>query len=196
MNVDIENVTDIERDMYTDFVRLLREKLPAGKTLAVAVAVNPWDLKRGWQASYDYKELAKNSDYLMLMAYDESYAGGPAGPVASYSFVEKSIQKALTEVPKEKLVLGIPFYGRYWKNGAVKGGYGLSNTDVEMLLDKYKGKVTFDQAINLRKPKSISACSIQSPMFLENRWKPAPIPFGMKMRLRLSISWIWSTNMI
>lgn len=144
VNVDIENVTEAERDMYTHFVKLLRDKLPQGKTLAVAVAPNPYKLTKGWQGSYDYAGLAEHSDYLMIMAYDESYTGGPAGPVASYSFVEATIRQALTLVPKEKLVLGIPFYGRYWKNGAAKGGYGLSNTDVVRLVSNYNGKVYFD----------------------------------------------------
>ena len=45
-----------------DFVRLLREKLPAGKTLAVAVAVNPNGAVTGWQGSYDYTGLAQFSD--------------------------------------------------------------------------------------------------------------------------------------
>lgn len=109
VNVDIENVTHLQREYYTDFVRLLREKMPEGKTLAVAVAPNPYGITTGWHGSYDYKSLAKYSDYLMIMAYDESYPGGPAGPVASYDFVEATIIKALTEVPKDKIVLGIPF---------------------------------------------------------------------------------------
>lgn len=146
VNVDIENVTEVEREHYTDFVRLLRDKLPDGTTLAVAVAPNPWNLKKGWQGSYDYSGLAQYSDYLMIMAYDESYTGGPAGPVASYAFVEATIKQALTLAPKEKIVLGIPFYGRYWKNGAARGGYGLSNTDVSRLIQNYNGKVYFDTA--------------------------------------------------
>lgn len=153
VNVDIENVTETERAIYTDFVRLLRNKMPEGKTLAVAVAANPWGLTRGWQGSYDYSALAQYSDYLMIMAYDESYTGGPAGPVASYSFVESTLKKALTLVPKEKIVLGIPFYGRYWKNGAVQGGYGLSNKEVEKLVNNYNGKVYFDN--NKKSPYAV-----------------------------------------
>lgn len=153
VNVDIENVTETERAIYTDFVRLLRSRLPEGKTIAVAVAANPWGLTKGWQGSYDYSALARYSDYLMIMAYDESYTGGPAGPVASYSFVESTIKKALTLVPKEKLVLGIPFYGRYWKNGAAQGGYGLSNKEVEKLVNNYNGKVYFDN--NKKSPYAV-----------------------------------------
>jgi spore germination protein YaaH len=146
VNVDIENLTETEKDSYTDFVRLLREKLPSGKTISIAVASNPSGAITGWNASYDYAALAQYCDYLMLMAYDESYQGGPAGPVAGYSFVESSIKAALEQVPASKLVLGIAFYGRLWKQGSDYGGYGISNTTVESLIAKYRGTITYDSA--------------------------------------------------
>jgi spore germination protein YaaH len=145
VNIDIENMTKEHRDKYSDFVRLLRKKLPTSKTIAVSVAPNPYWTDNGWQGAYDYSKLAKYSDYLMIMCYDESYESGPAGPVASASFVEKSIIYALEHVPKEKIVLGLPFYGRFWKDGEQYGGYGISNKTVEKLIEKYKGKVIFDE---------------------------------------------------
>ncbi|SMQ81530.1 Spore germination protein YaaH [Bacillus sp. OV166] len=147
INVDIENVTDQYRDEYTDFVRLLREKLPAGKEVSTAVAANPSGWKSGWQGSYDYANLGLHSDYLMIMAYDESYSGSPPGPLASIGWVERSIQYALKQgVPKEKIVLGIGHYGRYWKEGASSGGYGISNQQIKQAVALYNGSVTFDEA--------------------------------------------------
>lgn len=144
VNVDIENVTENERDIYTDFVKLLRQKLPAEKSVSVAVAPNPYNLTTGWHGSYDYAGLSKYSDYLMLMAYDDHWQGSEAGPVAGIEFVESSVQAALKHVPSNKLVLGIPFYGRLWKRGASYGGYGVSNNKVEELIGKYNGKVVYD----------------------------------------------------
>lgn len=147
LQVDIENTTDIDRAAYTDLIRLLREKLPAEKEVSVAVAANPNGWTKGWHGSYDYNELAKYSSYIMIMAYDESYEGSEQGPVASIGFVERSIKYALNQgVPKEKIVLGVPFYGRYWKEGATSGGTGISNTRVDELLAKYGGTVEFDEA--------------------------------------------------
>ncbi|MFC0559253.1 glycosyl hydrolase family 18 protein [Halalkalibacter alkalisediminis] len=83
VNVDIENVTHLDRDSFTDLVRLLREKLPADKEVSVAVAANPNGWQTGWHGSYDYKKLAEHSDYLMLMAYDESFNGCPVGQAPS-----------------------------------------------------------------------------------------------------------------
>lgn len=148
VNVDIENVTEIDKDKYTDLVRLLREKLPPHKEVSVAVAANPRGFTRGWHGSYDYRELAKYSDYLMIMAYDESYHGSAPGPVASYSFVEDSIKYALRHAPPEKIVLGIPFYGRYWEKnaeGQYVGGRGVHLTKVEEIMSKHKTIKQYDK---------------------------------------------------
>jgi len=154
VNVDIENVTDTDREAYTDLVRLLRQKLPKTKEVSVAVAANPHGWTKGWHGSYDYKKLSQYADYIFIMAYDEHYSGGPAGPVASYGWVEKSIQFALQQgVPKEEIVLGIPFFGRYWHSDGTKpGGFGVSAIQVESLISQYKGSVTYDN--NAKSPKA------------------------------------------
>ncbi|WP_281274263.1 glycosyl hydrolase family 18 protein [Lysinibacillus antri] len=148
VQVDIENTTEIDRAAYTDLVKLLRQKIPSTKEVSVAVAANPNGWTKGWHGTYDYKELGKYASYLMIMAYDESYNGGPEGPVASYLWVDRSIQYAINQgVPAEKIVLGVPFYGRYWREGAPvsEGGAGISNTKVDEMIAKYGGKVVFDE---------------------------------------------------
>jgi spore germination protein YaaH len=148
VNVDLENLTEVDRDNYTDFVRLLREKIPQDKEVSVAVVANPNQWTKGWHASYDNKALAKYADYLMLMAYDEHYEGGDPGPVASVGWVDKSIKVMIEKygVPPEKIVLGLPFFGRYWNHSEATGGHGASMSQVESLISKYHGTVTFDQA--------------------------------------------------
>jgi len=144
INVDIENVSHEYRDKYTTLVRLLRQKLPKDKEVSVAVAANPYGWTLGWHGSYDYKELAKYADHLFIMAYDEHFNGGEAGPVASISFVEQSIQYALKYVPKEKIVLGVPFFGRIWsEDGSVKG-IGITNRQIQSAIEKTGGSVTID----------------------------------------------------
>lgn len=152
INVDIENVSEKYRDAYTDLVRLLREKLPADREVSVAVAANPngWDL--GWHGSYDYTALGEIADHLFIMAYDEHYLGGEPGPVASLSFVERSIQYALERVPSEKIVLGIPFFGRLWSQNGEVSGLGVSCQRAESIIARYGANVTYDRAS--RSPKA------------------------------------------
>ena len=67
-------------------------------------------------------EQAKFADYVVIMGYDEHYAGSEeAGSVASIGYVEYGITEALKEVPAERLINGIPFYTRGWttENGEV-----------------------------------------------------------------------------
>ena len=151
VNIDLENLNENQRTDYVEFVRLLHDKLPVGKMVTVAVAANPNGISRDWQGSYDYAGLAQYCDYLMIMAYDEHWDGIPPqgsgpGPVGSMSFAERSIQYALKcQVPKEKLVLGLPFYGRIWSDsGSSPYGHGISNTRIIQLIADYHGDVTFD----------------------------------------------------
>ncbi|MCA1031387.1 LysM peptidoglycan-binding domain-containing protein [Bacillus timonensis] len=154
VNVDIENVTEADRDNFTDLVRLLREKLPADKEVSVAVAANPNGWKTGWHGSYNYVALSKYSDYLMIMAYDESYPGGPEGPVASLPWVKRSIEYAIAQgVPSEKIVLGLPFFGRYWQEGKSTGGNGISANRVAQMIERYESTIVYDEAA--QSPKAI-----------------------------------------
>ena len=160
VNVDIENVTETHREAFTDFVRRLKAKLP-DKTVAVAVAANPRGWQTGWHGSYDYAGLASVSDYLLLMAYDESYFGSPSGPVASFDFAEKSLQYTLQFAPPEKLVLGLPFYGRYWRED--KGGNGITTMDIANLLENYPYDYTYFAEYEIQSAQAIVTIGPDDP---------------------------------
>lgn len=178
VNIDIENLNEEDRNSYTQFVKLLREKLPESKSVSVAVAANPYGINIGWQGSYDYKELAQYADYLMIMAYDEHYESGPSGPVASIDFVEKSIKYALTQVNKEKIVLGLPFYGRYWQAGYSYGGYGVSLTRVDKITKSYNTETIYDESAQAAK----SVVKI-------NNWDTKPVVNGRTLYAGTYIFW-------
>ncbi len=146
VNVDIENVTHTERDEYTQLVKRLRELIPQEKEVSVAVAANPNGWTTGWHGSYDYAELSKYADYLMIMAYDESWQGSEAGPVASYDFVKKSVEYALKYADSDKIVLGIPFYGRLWSNDGTFKGNGVGLDVLSRMFADYDATITYDEA--------------------------------------------------
>lgn len=145
IDIDIEHLNHTDKNNFTDFIRLLNQKLPSNKTLSIAVAANPKGWTLGWHGSYDYLALSKMTDYLMLMAYDESWQGSPAGPVASLAFVENSINYLLNQgVDSKKIVLGLPFYGRIWKDDGEILGYGIPNKTVPSIVNNHNGKFHFD----------------------------------------------------
>jgi len=150
VNIDIENLNAKDKDDLTNFVKLLREKMTDEKILSIAVAANPNKLSSSWVAAYDVENLAKYVDYLVLMAYDEHSNGGVAGPVASISFVEESIKVMLETVSRDKIVLGMPLYGRFWKEVRyineeteeeivdLVGGEAIIMSQIERIADRYK----------------------------------------------------------
>lgn len=111
INVDFENISEDAADGYIQFMRELSVMCRKnGIVLSVDVPV-PMD----FTAHYNRKALGEVCDYLMIMGYDEHYAGSEeAGSVASLSFEEEGIQNTLLEVAAEKVVSGIPFYTRLW----------------------------------------------------------------------------------
>ena len=144
INVDIENVTETSRADYTALVKRLRELIPSHKEVSVAVAANPKSWNTGWHGSYDYAALGQYATHLMIMAYDESYQGGPSGAVASASFIENSIKYALKYVPANKIVLGLPFFGRIW--GESFNGQGVAMSMCETIIHRYGASTWFDES--------------------------------------------------
>lgn len=138
VNVDLENLSSKDKEKLTNFMKLLREALPEDKTVSIAVAPNPKRLTTTWVAAYDYEALAQYVDYFLVMTYDEHCYGGAEGPVASIGFVEESIKVILESVSKDKILLGIPMYGRYWKKGEDVGGEAIILGQIERILKKYK----------------------------------------------------------
>ena len=138
INVDLENLDIKYKDKLTNFMRLLREALPEEKIVSIAVAPNPDGLTTTWVAAYDYKALAEYVDYMVVMAYDEHCYGGSVGPVASIGFVERSLQTILEEVSRDKVVLGLPLYGRFWQEGKDVGGEAVIMGQMPKILSKYR----------------------------------------------------------
>lgn len=115
INIDFENMYDSDKDRYTAFVRKLGAALRE-QNVVLSVDVTVPSKASFWSLCYDRKALGEVADYIMVMAYDEHSRMSPvSGSVASLDWVEKGIVAMLTEVPKEKLLLGIPFYTREWE---------------------------------------------------------------------------------
>ncbi|MBI4492822.1 MAG: hypothetical protein HY690_08535 [Chloroflexi bacterium] len=117
--LDLENLAAADREAYTAFTRELRARLGGDKLLAVAVPARTRDLRAGWAGGFDYAGLSESADLVFLMAYAFRTADSPeAGPTGPLPWIQAVLEHALTQVPREKLVLGLPAYGYDWALGA------------------------------------------------------------------------------
>ena len=115
INIDIEN---IQTSTSKAWVQFMRELYPALKEAGLVVTVDVY-MPSEWSGHYEREKVAAACDYFIVMAYDQHWLGSEnAGSVSEIPWVEEGIQRNLEEVPKEKLVLGIPFYTRIWKETA------------------------------------------------------------------------------
>ncbi|WP_028986358.1 glycosyl hydrolase family 18 protein [Thermicanus aegyptius] len=113
-NIDFENVYLKDREVLVQFIREITPYLHE-QNLTVSIDVTIKSESETWSKFYDRKALGETADYVVVMTYDEHWAGSPiAGSVASLPWVEMGLKGVLEEVPPEKVLLGVPFYTRLW----------------------------------------------------------------------------------
>jgi spore germination protein len=113
LNIDFENVDANDRNLLSTFIKNLAEEMHAqNKTLSISVSP---DTGSDWTNAFDYSELGKNADYLVVMAYDEHWSGDQnAGSVSSMPWFRTSIAKLMALVPAEKVIVALPLYTQDW----------------------------------------------------------------------------------
>lgn len=116
IDIDFEFILASDRDKFTDFVRQVAEVMRAnGYHTSVALAPkNSPDQQGLLYEGKDYGALGQVADHLLLMTYEWGYTYGPPMAVAPINQVRRVVEYAVTEIPREKLDLGIPNYGYDW----------------------------------------------------------------------------------
>ncbi|MDP2858226.1 MAG: glycosyl hydrolase family 18 protein [Bacillota bacterium] len=120
VNIDFENVDPADRQMYTDFVGALAQRIkPEGFMMTISVpAKKREDPSNSWSAAFDYWSLGKIADRVMIMTYDEHWSTALPGPVASVEWVEMMLKFATSAIPSHKILMGLPAYGYDWPVGS------------------------------------------------------------------------------
>lgn len=144
INIDIENIPKEDRPHLTAFMKELAAKFHKEKLLVtIDVPAKTRDAPEAeWSGAYDYKALGECCDLVMLMAYDEHWSGGAPGPVGSANWVRRVLEYATSVIPREKVVLGVPFYSRGW--GEDKTSKSYTSVSVQKLIDEVKPEIKWD----------------------------------------------------
>ena len=116
LDVDFEYIPGAQREAYAAFIRRLRERLsPQGLPVIVALAPKTYAGQPGLlYEAHDYALLGAAADFVLLMTYEWGYTAGPPMAVAPLPNVRQVLDYAVTEIPREKIYLGIPNYGYDW----------------------------------------------------------------------------------
>lgn len=109
-NLDFES---LKPEAMPHYVQFIREMSIACRERGLVLSVDNY-VPSEYTADYNRKEQGIVADYVIIMGYDEHYAGGEKGSTASIEFVEQGITDTLLEVPKEKVINAVPFYTRLW----------------------------------------------------------------------------------
>lgn len=118
INVDFEQISS---DCGEHFIQFIRELSIPCRQNNLVLSIDNY-VPMGGTDHYDRTEQGIVADYVIIMGYDEHYAGSrEAGSVASINFVEEGIEQTVAQVPPEKVINAIPFYTRIWetKDGAI-----------------------------------------------------------------------------
>jgi peptidoglycan-N-acetylglucosamine deacetylase len=127
INVDFEDLIESKNEYLTNFQKELYQELHA-KGFIVSMDVLPNN------EDFDYKELGKYNDYVILMAYDENSNVNKPGPISSQKWIEEQMDLMDNYIDPSKIILGLGGYGRDWY------------TDGEG--NKFKNDITFSKAVD------------------------------------------------
>ena len=150
LDVDFEFVFARDAGPYAAFIRNLTQTLnPLGYPVIVALAPKTSATQRGLlYEGHDYAALGAAANEVLLMAYEWGYTYSQPMAVAPLPNVRAVVEYALTEIPPEKIWLGIPNYGYDWPLPFVQGqtrATSISNRYAVQLALRYNAEIQFDE---------------------------------------------------
>ena len=141
INVDFEMVDAQDRENLSTFMQELSARLkPQGYIISIDVFPKQ-DESNDVSIAYDYAQLAKYADKIILMTYDNHGTWSDAGPIADIDWVEKNLKYALKFIPKNKLYIGLAAYGYDWSS---KGVESLEHKAITKLMQDFNRSAIWD----------------------------------------------------
>ncbi|MBP3040756.1 LysM peptidoglycan-binding domain-containing protein [Bacillaceae bacterium Marseille-Q3522] len=123
LNIDFEYVYPDDRENYNAFLRKVVARLrPQGYSVSTALAPKESGEQQGLlYEAHDYAAQGQIVDFIILMTYEWGWAGGRPWAIAPINEVRDVLNYAVTVIPREKIVMGVPLYGRDWRIPWVEG---------------------------------------------------------------------------
>lgn len=150
VNIDFEFILAEDRDLFTAFVRDVTYSIrELGYEVTVDLAPKTSADQPGLlYEGKDYAALGAVADRTLIMTYEWGYTYGPAMAVAPINKVREVIDYAVTEIPREKIDLGIPNYGYDWTQPFVRGeskAVTIGNVEAIQIAIQNGSEILFDE---------------------------------------------------
>lgn len=152
VDVDFEYLPGQLASAYAAFLGRLRRRLhPQGRFLWAALAPKTRPDQPGLlYEGHDYAAVGAVVDAVLLMTYEWGYTYGPPMAVAPLPNVRTVLDYAVTAIPPEKILLGVPNYGYDWSLPFVQGAsraQSLSNQRAIELALQYQIAIAYDETV-------------------------------------------------
>lgn len=162
LDIDFEYILPEDKDRFSAFVEKISERMRSqGYQISIALAPKTSADQPGLlYEGKDYKRLGEAVDQVLLMTYEWGYTYGPPMAVAPIHKVREVVEYALTEIPAEKILLGIPNYGYDWKlpyERGVSRARTIGNVEAVQIAIEQEAAIEFDM-------------QAQSPYFTYQEW--------------------------
>lgn len=195
VDIDFEYVLPENRVKYAEFVGKMQRRMNEnGYRVSVAVAPKTSDDQKGLLVEgIDYRLLGENADAVFLMTYEWGYTYGPPMAVAPFDKVREAAEYAITRIPAEKLILGIPNYGYDWTLPYEKGitrARTIANTEAAGIAAEYGASIEYAQVsqapwFTYKKSGSEHVVWFEDPRSIEAKWK-------LVKEYELAGAWYWN----
>ena len=123
LNIDFEYVYPADRELYNAFLSRAADRMHANRfsiSTALAPKVTADQIGLLYEA-HDYPVHGQLADFVVLMTYEWGWAGGPPWAIAPINEVKRVLDYAVSVIPRNKILMGMPLYGRDWKLPYVAG---------------------------------------------------------------------------
>ena len=124
LDFDFEYLGAENRERYVRFLQKARQLLkPRGYYISAALAPKYRAEQRGvLYEGHDYQAIGQVVDFIFFMTYEWGWSGGEPMAVSPIPQMRKVMLYAISVVPKEKIMMGMPLYGYDWTLPHVPGG--------------------------------------------------------------------------
>ncbi|MHB8126121.1 MAG: glycosyl hydrolase family 18 protein [Desulfitobacteriaceae bacterium] len=124
LDFDFEYLGTENRERYVRFLQKAREKVKArGYFISAALAPKFSSEQKGkLYGGHDYPAIGRVVDFIFIMTYEWGWSGGSPMAVSPIRQMRKVMEYAVSSMPKQKIMMGMPLYGYDWTLPYVPGG--------------------------------------------------------------------------